>query len=311
MDIQKYRELTKGNKLIFDTLIRPPYNNMLYIFQATELPNILKGIFGDKDIEPLEQLYSIIGSALNIDINKTLRLVEIEDDLMNLVKDTDNKIFHRPLFFPTVFINNDIEYDGTVIKGILISEALHSDEKVQLVYGDLYEDYGKFANDYEIFYISIDTKYDKTSFRLMSLIYPKKSSDSSESGIRVTNIDNLIRNIVVNIVDMVEGNDEDLEVTTIISTLEQNAKRLKRGKVPFPTKVFIRANKEFKQYVKDFNETDEECKETKLTCKFLVRGHWMHFRSERYVRKKGEKTWVKPFYKGQGIVVAKPYKLVN
>lgn len=93
--------------------------------------------------------------------------------------------------------------------------------------------------------------------------------------------------LVCNIIDMVEGNDEDLEVTTIHTTSEQNLKRIKRGKVPFPTKVFIRANKEFKQYIKDFNDEDEECKETKLTCKFLVRGHWKHFRAERYVRKKG------------------------
>ena len=88
--------------------------------------------------------------------------------------------------------------------------------------------------------------------------------------------------MVCNIIDMVEGNDEDLEVTTIISTSEQNAKRIKRGKIPLPTKIFIRANKEFKQYIKDFNEAHEECKETKLSCKFLVRGHWMHFRSERF-----------------------------
>jgi hypothetical protein len=128
------------------------------------------------------------------------------------------------------------------------------------------------------------------------------------------NLNNLyehVRILVCNIVDMVEGNDEDLEVTTIISTSEQNAKKIKRGKIPLPTKIFIRANKEFKQYIKDFNDADEECKETKLSCKFLVRGHWMHFRAERYIRRKGEKTWVKPFYKGQGIVVAKPYKLIK
>lgn len=33
-----------------------------------------------------------------------------------------------------------------------------------------------------------------------------------------------------------------------------------------------------------------------------------YFRAERYVHKKGEKTWVKPFYKGQGIVITKPIK---
>ncbi len=122
---------------------------------------------------------------------------------------------------------------------------------------------------------------------------------------------NYIRLIICNIVDMVEGNDEDLEVVTIHTTKEQNIKRIKRGQVAFPTKIFIKPKKEFKQYVKDFNQADEENKKSKLSYKFLIRGHWRHFRAERFVHKRGEKTWIKPFYKGQGIVVSKEYKVVK
>ena len=144
--------------------------------------------------------------------------------------------------------------------------------------------------------------------KVETLAYRMPGTETQESSER---FNKHVQTLVCNIIDMVEGNDEDLEITTIHTTQEQNLKRIKRRKVPFPTKVFIRANKQFKQYIKDFNEEDEECKETKLTCKFLVRGHWKHFRAERYVRKRGEKTWVKPFYKGQGIVVAKPYKVIK
>lgn len=318
VNIQRYRELAKGNKLIFDLLIKPPYNNMIYIFKAAELPNYLEksGQFSGKDVDALKELYRVIGPALNIDINKTLRLVEIEEDLINLVINTDNNIFHRPLFFPTVFINNDIEYDGAIIKGILISEAIVHGKEHQLIYGDLYEDYGEYANDYEIFYIVADTKYNITTMRLMSLIEPRIRSNLSDQDIRMTNIDNFVRNMIVNIVDMVEGIDKDLLVTIIETTKEQNLKRLGKGQIPFPTKIYIRTQGEFKKFVQKFNSDIQESKENdkmhKISHKFMVRGHWRHFRAERYKREtKARPIWIKPFWKGEGIPIAKEYKLVH
>ena len=38
-----------------------------------------------------------------------------------------------------------------------------------------------------------------------------------------------------------------------------------------------------------------------------VRGHWMRFNSERYVNKKGQKTWVYPFIRGYGEALKKDY----
>lgn len=58
------------------------------------------------------------------------------------------------------------------------------------------------------------------------------------------------RKIICNFVDLVEGNDEDIDTVEIITTQEQNLKRIKRGKIPFPTKIFIKAKKGFKRYVR-------------------------------------------------------------
>ncbi len=261
-----------------------------------ELPSYLPG-YTEETLSYMAEFHKRVSAQARQDINKELRLVEIEKDLIPLIEDTDNKIFYRPLFFPTVFINNDFVFENFIIKGLLIEDV--PDQKDLLIYLIAMD-----TNSYELMVSMIILTVEKVETQT----YRIPGTETKESSER---FNKYIQTLVCNIVDMVEGNDEDLEVTTIHTTKDQNLKRIKRGKVPFPTKVFIRANKEFKQYIKDFNEVDEECKETKLTCKFLVRGHWMHFRAERYVRKKGEKTWVKPFYKGQGIVITKPYKVIK
>ena len=261
-----------------------------------ELPPYLPG-YTEEALSYLSEFNERVSVKAKQDINKELRLVEIEEDLIPLLENTDNKIFYRPLFFPTVFINNDFTFENFIIKGLLIEDVpTQRDLMIYLMAMDL--------NNYELMASMIILTVEKVEIQE----YRVPGTETQQSSER---FNKYIQTLVCNIIDMVEGNDEDLDVTTIHTTDQQNLKRIKRGKVPFPTKVFIRANKEFKQYVKDFNEEDEDCKESKLTCKFLVRGHWMHFRSERYVRKKGEKTWIKPFYKGQGIVVTKPYKVIK
>lgn len=262
-----------------------------------ELPSYLPG-YTEEALSYMAEFYKRVSTQARQDINKELRLVEIEKDLIPLIEGTDNKIFYRPLFFPTVFINNDFIFENFIIKGLLIEDV--PDQRDLLIYLIAMD-----TNSYELLVSIIVLTVEKVDTQA----YRIPGTETKESSER---FNKYIQTLVCNIIDMVEGNDEDLEVTTIHTTPQQNLKRIKRGKIPFPTKVFIRANKKFKQYVKDFNEEDEECKETKLSCKFLVRGHWMHFRSERYTpRKRGEKTWVKPFYKGQGIVVAKEYKVIK
>lgn len=278
----------------------PPYQ---FVIQYLETINELgtEDLHGrhpeytDESVSFAQTFYKEVSAAGKQDINKELRIVEIEEDLIPILENTDNKIFYRPLFFPTIFVNNDFKFETFVVKGLLVEDT--PDQKDLLIYT-----------------VAMDTD----SYRMLAgmTILSAEEGDvlrslKEEEREKVYRLNKHIRLLICNIIDMVEGNDEDIEVTTIVTTPEQNAKRIKRGQIPFPTKVFIRANKEFKQYVKDFNDDNEECKETKLTCKFLVRGHWMHFRSERYVHKKGEKTWVKPFYKGRGIVIAKPYKVVK
>jgi hypothetical protein len=271
------------------------YLETMSYFNPEDIPNHLPG-YTEKGINYIKEFQERVSKSASQDINKELRLVEIEKELIPLIEKTDNKIFYRPLFFPTVFINNNFVFEDFIIKGLLIEDVpLQQDTMIYLLAMD--------KRTFEIM-ASIIVLTEK---KVRTESYGEPEEETQEKSKR---FNEHIQLLVCNIIDMVEGNDEDLEITTIHTTSDQNLKRIKRGKVPFPTKVYIRANKEFKRYIKDFNESDEECKENKLSCKFLVRGHWRHFRAERYtIKKRGEKTWIKPFYKGQGIVIAKEYQL--
>lgn len=261
-----------------------------------------------KDIDPensqeyigLKEFGEYVSKIANQDINDYLRLVEIEKDLMPLIINTDNKIFYRPLFFPCVFLNNEIKFEHVLIKGILIYDnEVNKDYLVTAVCLDQ-RDYG--------FYTIVFGLVDKNEDR--SLL---KTKEDKEFSFR---LDDYLRKIICNFVDLVEGNDEDIDIVEIITTKEQNLKKIKRGKIPFPTKVFIKAKKEFKKYVQEFNKNYEEFNKngdskTGFGHKFLVIGHFRHFRAERYKRVKGSKIWIKPFWKGEGIVVSKEYKVIE
>lgn len=271
----------------------PPYQFSIEVVRLLHSKNIESEVF-----EIFESIFKFTTSP---DINDTLRMVEIEEDLIPLIENTDNKIFYRPLFFPTVFINNEFKYEDEIIKGMTILDMSNLPPKLRIE--------GVDEKDYLILYTS--SKADRYYARMITLSRDISYIIGEENLEYSTSLSKYIRLIICNIIDMVEGNDEDLELTTIHTTKEQNIKRIKRGQVAFPTKVFIRPKKEFKQYIKDFNQEDEKNKKSKLSYKFLTRGHWRHFRAERFVHKRGEKIWIKPFYKGQGIIISKEYKLIK
>lgn len=256
-----------------------------------------------KEIDPennqiykgLKEFGEYVYKITDQDINKYLRLVEVEEDIMPLIVNTDNKIFYRNLFFPSIFLNNEIKFEHVLIKGILICEnSINEDYDITAVCLDL-RDYG--------FYTVMFNLVEKNEDR--SLLQTKNDVKFSKR------LNDYLRKIICSFVDLVEGNDEDIDVVEIITTQEQNLKRIKRGKIPLPTKVFIKAKKEFKKYVQEFNKNLEENEKKGFGYKFLVMGHIRHFRAERYTHVKGTKIWIKPFWKGEGIVISKEYRVIK
>lgn len=250
---------------------------------------------------------NILSMEADKDVNNELRLIELEKDLVPLVERTDNKIFYRHLFFPSIFINNDFNFEGLIIKGIYITECYSEPGS------NRYTLHWPIPNDYAIFIVAADIEIGcefYTCFAMVNKTIGDNFTDTSEERTKMRRLAEHARVLICNIIDMVEGNDEDLEVVTINTSSEQNLKRIKRRQIPMPTKVFIKTKGKFKKYVKKFIQ-DHSDDNKKLTYRFLVRGHWRHFRSEKFVYKQGEKIWIKPFYKGEGIVIGKDYKIID
>lgn len=285
----------------------PPYNFIVEHIYRLKNQEYNKERCSEQDDIILKRMLDNFSKDLDRDINEKLRLIEIEDGLIKLVESTDNKIFYRKLFFPSIFINNDLNFENWIIKGIFVEEVftnLDSNFSVSIKSENN-------SNDYIIFLSAIDPKtthFWNMSFSLINkYATPIIDIDRYKDENQKMRIEEYIRTIICNIVDMVEGNDKDLNIVTIESSREQNLKRIKRGKVQFPTKIFIKAKDGFKKYIQKFADDEKR----KLGHKFLVRGHWRHFISEKFIYRKGERTWIKPFWKGEGIVIAKEYKLIE
>jgi len=279
----------------------PPYNFVIYYanIMSTIPDQSPEGVFA-------KAFARILGLESGKDINKELRLVELEKDLIPLVERTDNKIFFRPLFFHSIFINNDFHFEDLIIKGIYITEC--NTEKGTCSYTLHHPD----VNDYAIFVVAADVNVGceyHLSFALIDKVIGSQFLDSKEESKKLKRCAEYVRMLICNIIDMVEGNTNDLSVVVIETKEEQNIKRIKRKKVPIPTRIVIRAKDEFKKYVKKFNSDMEDFGSRKLGYKFLVMGHYRHFRDEKYKNVKGTKKWIFPYWKGEGIAISKEYLL--
>ena len=215
-------------------------------------------------------------------------VIEIDDRLIYLIEGTVNKIdFYRPLFFSSIFINAEFHIGSDwVIKGIGMLER-GSD---WLIYGMLHH------------------KPTDNGTLLTNMLLENKKIDYGNSDINkiVDRTMMHLRTMCCNIVDLVENTDEDIEVTKIVPTREQQEKRRKRKKSQLPTKIFIRPKKHFVEYLTHLSTHHSPSHE------FEVMGHWRHYRSERYSSSLREKPqWIKAHWRGEGIRIPKrTYKIV-
>jgi hypothetical protein len=240
---------------------------------------------------------------LNPISNPELRLFEIENSLIPMITNTDNELFYRHLPFPKIFINTNIPVgDHLVAKGIMMIDL----NDPNITFDKSNEVYTERAKDIALYAVV----YDETEgyeFRIHVMMCNRKvinyevENDSDVKAISAMN--SLIRVMACNILDLIESRQE-VEQIEYVTDRKHNEKRIKRGKSPMPIKILIRPTPALKLYLTQFNEAHK-----RFGYKFMVRGHWRHFRSAWYKEKQGTKRWIYPHYRGHGIEVKKVYEV--
>jgi len=233
------------------------------------------------------------------------KILYLDEDLLPSVTNTDNEIFFRNTGLPVMFINQDFKYEGGLIKGILVANAKeltdHMDPTLRMEYIIQEKDWELF-NSLLFMWVFLDFS-DGTetwmSFTTNDLKkYPSKKNQQ---------LCKYIGTIASNIIDLMNHDVEAIDVNVIDVTREENEKRIRKGKIPVCRKVHIRPKSEVRNYYINFNRQLLECGHA--THKFLVRGHWRHFRSSKWKNKQGTSIWIKPQIRGKGIFIEKQYKL--
>lgn len=243
-----------------------------------------------KNIDIPEQIDAATTTILRIfmpaKMRNWFRIVEIDDDLKRIIENTGNDIFHRKCFIDNIFINCDFAYDNYIFRGILVLDASANNSIKGIV-----TDGGESS---------------RNNLAIASLIY---NTHKKEYCILITDLFSpadknaqYIRTIVCNILDLVTNNIQDIQIVDT-ANFSRNNKTNNRNKTKHD-KIFVRSARDFKKYAENFS------KHEKCNHRFIVRGHFRHYRDDRYsdeLRKSPK--WIKPFYKGDGIIIEKKYNI--
>ena len=237
------------------------------------------------------------------------RILEIDESIMELILYTDNTAFFRPIFLPSFFINNTFEFGNYYVKGILVYQCARKDDKSVNI------DENIVPNDIRIYFVTFDSDNFITSDFDISLRKIEKDEIGSKIRIfflnkkeKVKELFNRVLLLVCNVIDLIEGNKEELELREIKSSPAQNEKRIKKGKIPIKDRIIIKPKKQLLNYI---NEFEKNYAKFHYSHKFVVRGHWRHFMAERYKYAQNKKIWIRPYIKGEGLLIQKSYTLID
>jgi len=308
-----------------NSVINPdPFNvliNILGMWKSMEQkdPKFMSTI--DSDARDCMSLFSKFFFIPN-PISKA-KVVHIDKELLPSIINTDNELFFRNTGLPVMFINQEFQYnDNILIKGMMIANTKELMDKADpLIKMELaFKDKGDMFKPHLlllVLYIETMTQdmlkdnpgasagciENWLGFTLEN--YREKYRDDEDK--RRVKICEYVSTLACNIIDVMNHDVETIEINTIVSTREENDKRIKRGKPPIPTKVYIRPKSEHRNYYVNLNNEVRELGHS--SHRYIVRGHWRHLRSDKWKQKKGTSIWIKMQIRGKGIFVEKKYKL--
>jgi hypothetical protein len=213
----------------------------------------------------------------NICDSDDFRLISADNELFPLLENTDNEnpTEYRNMPFKAFFLNQSIKFEDSVIEGLMVIDN-QDENDIEIHFNVIKEDIGLYHN------------------------FTLKESTTNEKDEQIKPV-LFIKKIIANLLDFLQQEKDYKFIETPKDEL-QNKKREKRGKIALSSKIYIKLSDELKTYAQEFAEGKK-----RYSYKFLVRGHMRHFRAYRYKNAKNKPKWIRPYWKGEGIIKKKDY----
>lgn len=227
------------------------------------------------------------------------KIFEFGDDLKPLLEDTKPSYVDLHLPYPAMFVSKKFETEHFIFNGFLLMDR----DYFRDVLGYRIEDtdaYSGYDGTARLLCVILNKKGEYEFYSIEALTEkrsPKATDffDSSEERKDMRKAAKMINTIAANLVQTIINDEKDIQMVEIKYTKEHNEKRKKRGKPLFRDKIILRLGGELKRYAEYYSKYRGG-----IMPRHLVMGHFMHFRSDRYVYKKGQKVWKMPYWRGSG-----------
>ncbi len=236
----------------------------------------------------------------------TSKLFTIEKNVCEAIKKTKPcSVLELPFNSIILVLENLCLNDNNKLKLVWVRKT-YIDKKTGIDYLKPPPTIKKLLPILKLSYIIIDKK-NKEHLRSDYIPLEKTTLKTKEVGkINSFHFPNKIKEIVQGIINFI--NNPEVEIIEKKPSEEHNQKRIKKNKIPHPTRANSKITGKLKIYLENFRQQTQRYG---FEHRFWVRGHFMHWRSERYTNKKGKKTWVLPYIKGKGILIKKNYSVVK
>jgi hypothetical protein len=320
---KKYDERTvKLNNMIsnreINNTILNEYDN-LRIFRYNFLVEVFRN---EVEGEINEQYWLGVYERYNSLINNECKLWRVDSKVQNLLLNTDSsKIdFELKLPFNKMFVDNSISIGNFNMYGIYLSFIDKEQLERTLI---KMVDYKKFpitavkpikaSNCVGITTIGIKNEgkksYTLTWEGLLDLESCKINSEERISKNITIEEDKLIEKVLTNYILNLLLFLNEPRVTYYTQESTNNEKKFKKGLIPIPSLLKTRIEYTFEQQIESiyFNSLGQ----SKLGYAYEVRGHWRRFLSSFYINKQGQKLWILPHIRGQGILVPQVFEVVK
>lgn len=246
-------------------------------------------------------------------IMENAKVFEIEDELVPILSDTDSRPTRLP--YGQIALDVRIPIGDRIYYGILISNHVDADDGN---YGVMELSKEEEHKNYIVIYACYTKIVEESGEREMFFEIITIGKEGEE---KLDKYKKKIEKFVYSFCNFI--NEPDVEISETILNEKNNIRRKQRGSLPLPSNSKITIYGHLRKYISDYNEGLRGG----YSHKFRVRGHYKHFRDqtryvniyklkEKFLAERGYqksdgiiKKWIRPYLKGEGILIEKTYKL--